>query len=249
MPGISITQEEGVRYLQFGAHWIQGAMRVNRPWSLELEYTRDMMFPLLLRPPTWPRTVLLIGLGAASLTKFLHRYRPHAKLDVIEIDPLVVLAAWQFFQLPQESRQLRIEIGDGYKFVATVRKRYDLILVDGFDATVRAGDLDSRAFYRNCHARLAAHGILATNLVSRRGKPTASMERMSKVFERAVLALPPNEANTIVLATTGGSVRVPAGALYSAARKLKSQSGLDLTNTVTALLALHSNGIVELKTG
>jgi spermidine synthase len=247
MPGISITQEAGVRYLQFGAHWIQGAMRVNRPWSLELEYTRDMMFPLLLRPLTWPRTVLLIGLGAASLTKFLHRYRPHAKLDVIEIDPLVVLAAWEFFRLPQESRQLRIEIGDGYKFVATVRKRYDLILVDGFDAKVRAGDLDSRVFYRNCHARLAAHGILATNLVSRRGKPTASIERMGKVFDRALLALPPNEANTIVLAAPGRSARVPGQALYSAARKLKSQSGLDLTNTVTGLLARHSNGIAELK--
>jgi spermidine synthase len=249
MPGIRITQEAGVRYLQFGAHWIQGAMRVNRPWSLELEYTRDMMFPLLLRPPTWPRSVLLIGLGAASLTKFLHRYRPHAKLDVVEIDPLVVLAAWEFFRLPQENRKLRIEIGDGYRFMATVRKRYDLILVDGFDAKVCAGDLDSSAFYRNCHARLAARGWLATNLVSRRGKPTASIERMGKVFQGALLALPPNEANTIVLATAGESVRVPGEALYSAARKLKSQSGLDLTKTLTGLLDRYSNGILELKTG
>ncbi|MEO8165898.1 MAG: spermidine synthase, partial [Betaproteobacteria bacterium] len=46
MPSIRINEEEGVRYLQFGAHWIQGAMRIRRPWSLELEYTRDMMFPL-----------------------------------------------------------------------------------------------------------------------------------------------------------------------------------------------------------
>jgi len=245
MPGIRITQEAGVRYLQFGAHWIQGAMRVSRPWSLELEYTRDMMFPLLLRPLTWPRSVLLIGLGAASLTKFLRRYRPNAKLDVVEIDPLVVMAAWEFFRLPRESRQMRIEIGDGYRFVATARRRYDLILVDGFDAKVTAGDLDSPTFYRNCHACLTEDGMLATNLVCRRGKPKASIERIGRVFQGTLLALPPNEANTIVLAKSGASVRVPGKALYSAARTLKSQSGLDLTSTVTGLLDRYTTGVVE----
>src|SRR6185369_10692686 len=104
MPGISITQEAGVRYLQFGAHWIQGAMRVNRPWALELEYTRDMMFPLLLRRrSSWPRSVLLIGLGAGSLTKFAYRHMKRARLEVVEIEPQVVMAAWQFFGLPAES--------------------------------------------------------------------------------------------------------------------------------------------------
>jgi 16S rRNA A1518/A1519 N6-dimethyltransferase RsmA/KsgA/DIM1 with predicted DNA glycosylase/AP lyase activity len=33
--------------------------------------------------------VLQIGLGAASVTKFLHRHRPQAKLTVVEIDPRV----------------------------------------------------------------------------------------------------------------------------------------------------------------
>ncbi|HXF17707.1 MAG TPA: fused MFS/spermidine synthase [Burkholderiales bacterium] len=240
MPGVSITQEAGVRYLQFGAHWIQGAMRVNRPWSLELEYTRDMMFPLLLRPQTWPRSVLLIGLGAASLTKFLHRYRPGARLDVVEIDPLVVMAAWQFFGLPAESRRLRIAVDDGYRFVATARRRYDLILVDGFDAKVSAGDLDSPVFYRNCHARLTAQGILATNLVSRRGKPKASIDRIGRIFRGGLVAFPRNEANTIVLAKAGDSVRVTRKALFSAARTLKESSGLDLTGTITGLLNEYS---------
>src|SRR5512136_2351991 len=62
---IETSEEHGVRYLHFGSRWIQGAMRVARPWALELEYTRDMMMALLLRPaPQWPRKVLLIGLGA-----------------------------------------------------------------------------------------------------------------------------------------------------------------------------------------
>ncbi len=76
---IEISEEAGVRYLHFGSRWIQGAMRVARPYALELEYTREMMLPLLFRPAArWPHRVLLIGLGAASLTKFLYR-RHHGR--------------------------------------------------------------------------------------------------------------------------------------------------------------------------
>ena len=63
---IDIREEAGVRSLHFGSHWIQGAMRIARPYALELDYTRDMMLALLLRSGVrWPRHVLMIGLGAA----------------------------------------------------------------------------------------------------------------------------------------------------------------------------------------
>jgi len=236
MPSILINEEAGVRYLQFGAHWIQGAMRINRPWALELEYTRDMMFPLLLRRrSSWPRSVLLIGLGAGSLTKFAYRHMKRAQLEVVEIEPQVVMAAWQFFGLPAESRRLRIEIADGYEHVAQTAQRYDLILVDGFDAKVHAGDLDSTAFYRHCRARLTSEGMLATNLVSRRGRPRASLERIARVFEGRVLALPPNEANTIAVAAVGKPMLLSDGTLRASARKLKGATGLDLLPTLSRM--------------
>src|SRR5258706_3756999 len=131
MSSIRITHEAGVRYLQFHSHWIQGAMRLAHPWALELDYTRGMMVALLMDPDRgWPRSVLQVGLGAGSITKFLHRYFPGAKLEVVELDPEVVLNAWQFFGLPQESARLRIELGDGYRYMATTRKRFDLIVLD-----------------------------------------------------------------------------------------------------------------------
>jgi spermidine synthase len=89
---VDISEEAGVRYLHFGSDWIQGAMRIARPYALELDYTREMMLPLLLRDANWPRRVLVIGLGAASVLKFLWRHRPAARLTVVEIDPQVVAA-------------------------------------------------------------------------------------------------------------------------------------------------------------
>src|SRR5512139_2065516 len=95
---IDIREESGVRTLHFGSDWIQGAMRIARPWHLELDYTREMMASLLLRDDAhFPREVLLIGLGAASLTKFIYRHCPLARLTVVEIEPRVVAAARQFF--------------------------------------------------------------------------------------------------------------------------------------------------------
>lgn len=235
MPSIQINEEAGVRYLQFGAHWIQGAMRIKRPWALELEYARDMMLPLLLREGSWPGSVLTIGLGAGSITKFLYRYVPAAKLEVVEIDPEVVLTAWTFFRLPAESERLRIEIGDGYEYVANTRKRYDLILLDGFDARVEAGKFDSPAFYRMCKARLNSGGILATNLVSRRGRPKESIERIRRVFGGRVLVLPPNEANTIAITAVGAPIAASFAQLRHSARQLQTSTGLDLSTTLKGL--------------
>src|SRR3954452_18629234 len=150
MTSIEVSEEAGVRYLHFGSRWIQGAMRVARPYALELEYTRDMMLPLLLRGGLrWPRRALLIGLGAASLPKFLYRHRPRAVMTVVEIDADVVHAARQYFKLPMDEKRLAIVIGDGHDYVAATSHEYDLIVVDGFDAKGRAGMLDTAPFYRN----------------------------------------------------------------------------------------------------
>ncbi len=120
-------------------------MRIARPWALELEYTREMMLPLLLRPePGWPASVLQIGLGAASLTRFLHRHRPQSKITVVEILPEVVAAARQFFRLPDDPARVRIEIGDGHDYLAATRRRFDLIIVDGFDDRGRPGMMNVR---------------------------------------------------------------------------------------------------------
>lgn len=236
MSSIRITHEAGVRYLQFDSRWIQGAMRLARPWSLEIDYTREMMMALLMRPDRgWPRSVLQIGLGAASITRFLHRNLPKAKLEVVEIDPEVVLNAWQFFRLPEESARLRIELGDGYNYMVTTRKRFDLILVDGFDARGRAGRLHSLPFYRLCRTRLSDGGMMVTNLLSRRKRTKANADPICKAFDDRVLVLPPCGANTVVVAKVGASIRLTVDEFRASARNLKTRTDLNLLPTVTRL--------------
>ncbi len=137
---IEVSEESGVRYLHFGTEWIQGAMRIARPWALELDYTREMMAALLLRPGAdWPANALIIGLGAGSVTKFLYRHRPQAKLDLVEINPEVVAVARHAFRVPDDNARLTVHRADGVAFVRNARTRYDCILVDGFDHRARPG--------------------------------------------------------------------------------------------------------------
>ncbi len=237
MANINIREEAGVRTLHFGSDWVQGAMRIARPWHLELEYTRDMMTSLLLREDArFPRNALLIGLGAASLTKFLYRNFPLARLTVVEIEPGVVAAARQFFKLPEDPLRLNIVIGDGAEFVATSEKQYDLVLVDGFDAQARSGPLNTLLFYQNCRARLSSHGIAAINLLSRSRDYKGNLERISAGFDGRSLAIPACESgNVTVLAAAGDPISVSLDDLREQALALKERTGLNLLPALTRL--------------
>lgn len=234
---IDISEEAGVRTLHFGSDWIQGAMRIARPWRLELDYTREMMASLLLRDDArFPRKVLLIGLGAASLTKFLYRYYPLAKLTAVEIEPRVVAAARQFFKLPEDPLRLNIVIADGAQYIAGNGKTYDLILVDGYDADAHPGELDMLPFYQMCRARLNHNGVLAVNLLGRSRGHQASLERIKTAFDGRALAFSPcDSGNVIAMAATGDRIEIPISELKEQALELKQKTGLNLLPTLTRL--------------
>jgi spermidine synthase len=239
---IDIREEAGVRTLHFGSDWIQGAMRIARPWNLELDYTKEMMAGLLLREARqFPRTVLLIGLGAASLTKFLYRHYPLAKLTVVEIEPAVVAAARQFFKLPDDPLRLNIVIADGVEYVASSNKTWDLILVDGFDADARAGALDTEPFYLAARARLSNRGIMAVNLLGRSRGFKASVERIKEAFEGRALAFPScDSGNAIAFGVAGEVVEIALDDLREQAMELKERTALNLLPTLTRLEQAHT---------
>ena len=234
---IDISEQSGVRYLHFGSSWVQGAMRIARPWSLELEYTREMMLPLLLHGEArWPRKILLIGLGAASLTKFLYRNLPDAHLTVVEIEPDVVAAARHFFKLPDDDKRIHIVVGDGAEFVLSTKKKFDLILVDGFNEHAHPGQLNSLPFYQACRSRLSDQGIIAVNLLGLCKGVLGGFEHILKAFDERALLLPScTSGNTIALAADGEPVCLGLDELDASAQALKDATGLNLLPTLDRL--------------
>jgi len=231
---IDIREEAGVRTLHFGSEWVQGAMRIARPWNLELEYTREMMAGLLLRDA--PRKVLLIGLGAASLVKFLYRHYPLAHLTVVEIEPAVVAAARQFFRLPEDPKRIHLVIGDGAEYVLNNKgKKFDLILVDGFDDKARAGAL-ALPFYQACRSGLSNNGIMAVNMLTRGRNFKRVSAQIAEAFDDRALVFPSCESgNALVLAAAGHPIAISLDDLKENALALKEATGLNLLPTLARL--------------
>ena len=229
---IVVSEEAGIRYLHFGSRWIQGAMRLQRPWALELEYTRQMMAPLAMRAAAgWPGNVLIVGLGAASQLRFLWRHRPAARFTVVEIDEQVVAVAYQSFKLPDDER-IRLVVGDASDEVPLLDGTFDLVLVDGFDARGSAGRLDSVRFYAACRERLAPGGFLSVNLLSRTRGAGPSLARLAEAFDARVLVLPRCESgNTVACAWRDGGPPLDPADWPASALALKRETGLDLRAT------------------
>ena len=239
---IEVSEKAGVRYLHFSAEWIQGAMRIQKPNALELAYTREMMAGLLLRDGLaadgahWPRKVLIIGLGAASLARFVHHHLPQARIRVVEITPAVVAAARQFFKLPTEDARFSVHIGCGAQFVLEHDEEWDYVLVDGFDRNARAGVLDTEPFHQAVRARLSARGIMAVNLFGRSRGYKASLERIVRAYEDRALAFPScDSGNVVAFGAAGEPIERAVEELRERARQLKTETGLDLLPTVTRL--------------
>ena len=233
---IEILEQAGVRYLYFSAEWIQGAMRIQRPNALELAYTREMMAGLLLRDTPWPRHVLLIGLGAGSLAKFIYHKLPNARITVVEIDPQVEVVARLHFKLPDDPLRLRVVIGDGARFLLQDGGQYDYILVDGFDKNGKAGVLDTEPFYQACRARLADQGLLSVNLLGRSRGFAASKNRIACAFDDQAFVFPScDSGNAIAFARGGEAVETTIDDLLARADALRKETGLNLTPTVHRL--------------
>ncbi len=235
---VTFSEEGGVRYLHFGTEWVQGAMRLSKPQHIELEYAQQMMAWLLFLAT--PARIVQLGLGAAALTKFAHRYLRPAKVEAIELNPAVVVAARTMFDLPMDDARLAVRELDAWDFVQD-RSNHGTVgalQIDIYDATARGPVLDSVAFYRAARACLAEAGVATINLFGDHPSYVRNMKRLKEAFDGRVIALPEvHDGNRVALAFSGPALDVSWTALEKRARMLESKLGLPAHQWVKALRA------------
>ena len=224
--GLEVTEERGMRVLHLGSRAIQSAMRVSRPWDLELAYTRAMMGFLMFNP--MPQEVLMIGLGGGSLAKFIRRQRPQTHITAVEIDPRVIAAARTHFELPPDDDALRVVEADGALYVRQHPASADVILLDGFDAGNQVEALATQTFYAACRRALKPGGVLVVNLWGRDSEFAEYFARLTRAFDGEVGWLSVQDKTNIIVF---GFTDLGAAARLDAARPrladLSKRYGLD----------------------
>ncbi len=230
LPEVNFSDQGDTRYLHLGTEWIQGSMRLDEPFEIELEYVQRMMAWLLFVEPLGvaKRHAMQLGLGAAALTKFCHR-RLRMKTTAIELNPQVIAACRLWFKLPRDDSRLSVILGDAAEVVAHEhwRGQVDALQVDLYDHDAAAPVLDSEEFYRHCRSLLTEDGCMTVNLFGRSSSYERSLKRIQAAFgAEAVWAFrPTREGNTVILALRE-PVRPARGELAARADVIEARWGL-----------------------
>lgn len=205
LPEVNFSDYGDLRYLHLGTEWVQGSMRLDAPFDLDLEYVQRMMAWLLFVDPAsvTQRHAMQLGLGAGSLTKFC-RKKLRMSTTAIELNPRVIAACRLWFKLPADDARLSVILGDAAQVVASPhwRGRIDTLHVDLYDQEAAAPVLDSEDFYANCRRLLTEDGTMTVNLFGRSSSYERSLAKIAAAFGApAVWAFKPTrEGNTVVLA-------------------------------------------------
>ena len=101
LPPVTLSEEDGVRYLHLGTVWIQGGMRIRKPQVVEIDYVQRMLASLLWLPSATlgQGQAVQLGLGAGAITRFTAVQLKMAT-TVVEINPQVVAVNASHFHLP-----------------------------------------------------------------------------------------------------------------------------------------------------
>jgi hypothetical protein len=108
LPPVTLSEEDGVRYLHLGTIWIQGGMRMAKPQVVEIDYVQRMLASLLWLPSsdTGQGQAVQLGLGAGAITRFTAVQLKMAT-TVVEINPQVVAVNVAYFTCPLGPRWCR----------------------------------------------------------------------------------------------------------------------------------------------
>ena len=117
------------------------------------------------------KDILVIGAGDGGVVRELTRYDRVERIDLVEMDPMVVEACRAY--LPgnacrMDDRRVHIYFENALKFIRRCEEEYDLIIVDSSDPFGPSEGLFTREFYGNCFNALKSDGIM----VNQQGSPS-----------------------------------------------------------------------------
>lgn len=218
-----VKQRGSIRTLYFvrdcGRKAIESQMDMEAPHRLRLRYTRSMFASYLFVPE--PKRVLIVGLGAGSMVRFLQRYEPRLYVEAVDIDPVVLEVAAAHFDT-HGSEYVTLVAADGLQYIQDAEVRYDTIYMDAFlkpsvstDVTGIPLALKTAAFYEEMRGKLAPGGAAVFNLHLDRGLEE-ELAPIRKAFPSTHVFEVPSSKNYVVVATQAAT-KADAATLEQAA--------------------------------
>jgi spermidine synthase len=171
---LSVVEDADTRYLRFD-NSLQSAMYIDDPLRTRFAYTD--LFHLAKAYNPGARDLLFIGLGGGSSEKRMLQDFEEVRLHAVEIDPVVVEVAHDYFEVPSDEPRLEVSVGDGRRFLADNDARWDAIVIDAFFADAIPFHLVTREFLQLARSRLEPGGVIVTNAIGAIAGPGSRLFR------------------------------------------------------------------------
>ena len=180
-----------------GTDPIQSEMNMLDPTELTLAYSQHMITSVALANN--PKNILIVGLGGGCLERYLYKVLPETTITTAELDPEVLKAATKYFSFKEDERQ-KVAIGDGRKFIAQSKDKYDVIMLDAFSAVSIPYALSTKEFLTLCKDHLAPGGLVSANLWEEEPTYRSMLKTYSAVFPEWYVVRCAGSTNAIVTA-------------------------------------------------
>jgi spermidine synthase len=225
---IRVVDQAGLRTLYFDDS-PETQMSLRDPLAGHFEYTE--YFHLAWLWNTQLTSVVMIGLGGGSAQRSFEHYYPGVTVQSVEIDPMVLQVARDYFNFKESDRQ-RVQLSDGRVFLRRSSGRHDLIILDAY-VQGRYGacipqHLATKEFFELVRDHLSTNGIVAYNVIGsirdwHAGIVGAVYRTLNSVFPQVYL-FPAKTSRNVVLLATRATIKADLNALRQRAALL-TQSG------------------------
>jgi len=199
---VYVVDEGDQRSLRFDSAGgtLQSAFLKSDPLAITTSYVRVAAAGLAFTRRR--ERVLVVGLGGGAFPLMLHRRLPRVRVDVVELNPVVVDVARRFFGVRPDSR-LRIHVEDGARYILRREPPYDLIFLDAFSDQGTPDHLKEALFLDQVRARLSTQGVAVLNIALETPRDVeARIETFARTFPGcAVLRGTPETGNRILVGT------------------------------------------------
>ncbi len=240
---IRVVDDDGMRTLCFDDA-TESRMSLSDPLKGHFEYTEYFHTAWLWK--TNIARVLMIGLGGGSAQRSFEHYYPGVTVQTVEIDPMVVQVAKDYFHYKPSARQ-KVQAEDGRMFLRRSTAQQDLIILDAY-VHGRYGSaipqhLATKEFFQLARFHLPPDGILAYNVIGSVNDWHADIvgaiyKTLKQVFPQVYVFTARTSAN-VVLVATRSAIKVDAKTLHARALGLVKHKQVTLPGFLDLLQSLR----------
>ncbi len=186
------------RYLVFGTKVYQTIMDKRYPDKLLFEYAKMIASTLYLDNNR--KQALLLGLGGGAIVKYIQKYFPEMRLDIAEIDPMVIKISKKFFYTKIKNN-IKAYAYDGRIFVKRINKKYDIIMLDAFNSDYIPFHLMTKEYLNQVKRKLSYNGMVLQNIWTNNALFKRIMNTFRSVFKYVYFARGKATSNAVIMAS------------------------------------------------